>query len=259
MKTTTPQRRSNGSQPERKPVYIVLTLIIIGLVLLISWFIYLLAKPTTSPTNKSTTNSANTTVTGDKKKNKKQTTNSTNTANTNTTTNNANNTVNDNSNANTDPGLVEPTNSNENNNSDDNTNTDDTKETVTLYFTKAGTDCGEVYPVERDIEPAEDFYGQVILEVMHGPTTDEAGYSSSIPAGLYLRQVQYTADGPVITVNETFAELDSCDQTTVSNQLIKTANAMFDLPEDTTGQVVVGTVTDNETDDTEEDDPATDE
>ncbi|MDP3970184.1 MAG: hypothetical protein Q8P90_00625 [bacterium] len=137
---------------------------------------------------------------------------------------------------------------------DDEENADDTKtseegETITLYFPTSTSDCGEVQAVERTVELGDDPYGETILTMMHGPNSDESDYSDGIPASVGLRQVEYTADGALITVNEGYNDLDSCTQQTVNAQFIETANAMFDLPAGTSGTVEVGTVEDEESDD----------
>ena len=220
--------RPSSAKP--KVAYAVLGIIISALIILIGWFVYLLANPTPSTntattSNKTPTNSVNKTA-----KNKNANTVRTNvTATTNTTnTNSAVNTT---------------TTTNTNSNSA-NTNADGTK-TITLYFPKAAGACGAVYAVSRSVTPADDFYGQVILEDLDGPSSTDTGYTTAIPADLRLREVRYTSAGPVITVNDAYDGLNDCDKSTVAAQLVKTANLMFDLPEDTAGEVVVGTVDDN--------------
>ena len=267
----------------QQQLYIVFWIIIVILIGLIGWFTYLLIQPKDSdPQTTTNTNvvTDNTNVnSGKKKKNKNTNTTETNTnaasddtANTNAAATDADTT--------TDGGLVEPadgtdatTDDTDETSADADATTDDAdadaeadeagtgtdeiaadddgKQTVTLYFPKASSGCGEVYPVERKIEPSDDLYGQIILETMHGPTDEETGYSSAVPSGMYLRRVEYTADGALITVSEAYDTLDSCDQETAAAQLIETANAMFELPEGTAGEVVVGTVSDDEDDTTD--------
>lgn len=245
-------RPPKRQQAQKKQIYIIFWFLIIALVGLIGWFTYLLIRPedtatTTKQVNQPVNILANTTPS--KKKNKASSNanaNATNldAVNSNTNTNETN--TNANNNSNVDAGLVEPDTSAD---TDANTNADATTKTVTLYFPKTGSACGEVSAVQRDIEPTDDIYGQIIIEDMHGPTEAETGYSNAVTAAIHLRQVQYTADGPLITVNEAYDELDDCTQATVDAQLIKTANAMFELPEDTAGQVVVGSVEDTSTND----------
>lgn len=253
----------------QQQLYIIFWIIIVILIGLIGWFTYLLIQPddTSTPTTantETTTNSANTNT--EKKSKKKKNTNANSTTNANSNSSAADSTItnSETDDSNTTGGLVEPADSEtETNDAEETvTKTDETIEadteegdkTVMLYFPKSASSCGEVYPVERRITESDDPYGQIILEVMDGPTEDETGYTSAVPADLYLRQVEYTADGAVITVSEAYDNLDNCAQQTVDAQLVETANAMFELPEDTTGEVVVGTVHD----DTEEEGDAKD-
>jgi hypothetical protein len=264
----------------QQQLYIVFWIIIAVLIGLIGWFTYLLIQPNvndpTESTNTTTTNETSNTENvnaGKKKKNK-----NTNAANTNAATDDdgSSSTTTNTNNASDDEGLVEPeatddateadadaaasdvTDENEEATADNDETTDDTATTkVTLYFPKADSDCGEVYPVERDVEPTDDPYGQIILEAMHGPSDEETGYDNAVPSGLYLRQVEYTAAGAVITVSEAYDDLDSCAQQTVTAQLVETANAMFELAEGTTGEVVVGTV-DSDDDSTDDNADSTD-
>ncbi|EKD76329.1 MAG: hypothetical protein ACD_43C00148G0001 [uncultured bacterium] len=256
-----------NKQRTQQQLYIIFWIVIAVLIGLIGWFTYVLIRPDSTTTNTASTKQANTntnTVT-EKKSKKTNNSNSTNdNANTNTNITNSSadtNTATDDTAA-QDGGLVEPT-TNTNDATDDtttNTNeaadeastnatTDDTNtKTVMLYFPKSDSACGEVAAVERKIEPSDDIYGQIILETMHGPTAEESGYTNAVPSDMYLRQVEYTADGALITVSEAYDSLDSCDQKTAAAQLIETANAMFELPTGTAGEVVVGTTTDDETD-----------
>lgn len=240
---------SKNNRP--KIVSSILGVIVIGLVLLILWFVYLLVKPQpkNDDTNKNTTNTVNninTTNSNKNKNNNSETKNNSNSDNKNDNENdNTNNSENDNDNENTnsdeedEDGLVEPDN-------------DEPGEAITLYFPKSTSDCGTVYAVERKIELGEDPYGQTILADMAGPEEDETGYVDGIPSSIRLRQVEYAGSGPKITVSEDYNNLDSCTKQTVDAQLIKTANAMFDLPENTSGEVVVGIVETEDTEDTEE-------
>lgn len=268
----------------QQQLYIVFWIIIVILIGLIGWFTYLLIQPKDSDSQTTTNTNVvtdNTNVNSGKKKKNKNT--NTTEANTNAATDDATNTNTTTTDADTTTagGLVEPADGTEatTDDSDETTDADattdgttddadaeadeagtgtdetaaddDGKQTVTLYFPKANSDCGEVYPVERKIEPSDDLYGQIILETMHGPTDEETGYSTAVPSGMYLRRVEYTADGALITVSEAYNTLDSCNQETAAAQLIETANAMFELPEGTAGEVVVGTVSDDEDDSTD--------
>ncbi len=230
-----------------KTLYVIFAVVVVGLIFLIGWFAYLLVwkpddKKDAAPTNTNITNTANT--------NKKNTNKNTNAGSKNTNDNENTNNTND------DEGLVEPDdneNSNENENDNDNTNTDSDDEaegdTKMLYFASSSSSCGETVAVERPLTLGEDPYGEIILSMMSGPEDDEEGVDG-IPSTVRLRQVQYTANGPLITVGEGYNDLSDCEKQTVDAQFIETANAMFDLPEGTTGEVVVGEVA---TDDTEED------
>lgn len=233
-------------------LYVIFGVVIALLVALIGYFVYLLVSPSTTASDTATPTNTNgvvaENVNADKTKKKKKT-------NTNATVNeNANATTNDNTNVNASTdGLVEPK-------PEDDTATEDTTEetatepeadaaevvagegeqVVTLYFPKAGTSCGEVFPVKRAITPEADLYGQILLADMAGPTDEETGYASAIPSGLRLRRVEYTAAGPVVYVNEAWDDADDCDQQTAEAQLIETANAMFDFTAGTAGEVIVG-------------------
>ena len=133
---------------------------------------------------------------------------------------------------------------------EDTDETDDDKETVTMYFPKADSECGEVFAVEREMELGDDPYGEIVLAAMAGPTADESDYVDGIPSTVRLRQVQYTSAGPLLTVNEGYDELDTCQQQTVDASLIETSNAMFELSEGGSGEVVVGEIEDEEEDTT---------
>lgn len=226
-------------------LYVIFGVVIALLVALIGYFVYLLVSPSTTASDTATPTNTNEVVVenvnADKTKKKKKT-------NTNATVNeNANTATNDNANASTD-GLVEPK-------PEDDTATADTTEAdtaaeevvagegeqvVTVYFPKAGSSCGEVFPVKRAITPEADLYGQILLADMAGPTDEETGYASAIPSGLRLRRVEYSATGPVVYVNEAWDDADDCDQQTAKAQLIETANAMFDFTAGTVGEVIVG-------------------
>ncbi len=231
-------------------LYLIFGVIIAVLIALIGYFAYLLI----SPTDDTATNS-NTTITNNSNKNNGNT-NSNKNKNKNSNTNESSNSNgNDNTN---DDGLVEPddnANANENSNTNTNKNTNSNKnvnattadevvagegeEVITLYFAKTGSDCGEVFPVKRAVTPEEDFYGQIMLADLAGPTDDESGYVSKA-TGVRLRWVEYGSEGSTIYVNEAYDELNACDQATVDAQLIQTANAMFDVAITADGQVVVG-------------------
>lgn len=221
----------------QQPLYIIFWIIIAILLGLIGWFTYVLIKPNDSSTDPAQTNSTtdNTNTTTEKNSKKKK----------NSNTDTTNGVANANTNTAADSGLVEPSDSADETATEATADAD--KKTVTLYFPKSADACGEVYPVERQIEPSDDIYGQIILETMYGPTETESDYTSAVPSDMYLRRVEYTADGAVITVNEAYDSLDNCAQETVTAQLVETANAMFELPAGTAGEVVVGTVTDDET------------
>lgn len=234
-----------------KSLYSILTVIVAILLILIGWFVYLLVKPA----DKVVTEDNKTTVTttknvNQKKKNKNKNTivvpadeSVTKNENTNETLTDEKKDVTTDETVITDKeeGLVEPENEAEKTTTTGEDEADNKNE-VTLYFPKDVNSCGTVYPVKREITPSDDPYGQIILEDMHGPKADEGDYTNAIPAGTYLRQVQYTADGPVITVSEQYDTLSECTRKTADAQLIKTANAMFELSEDTAGTVEVGTV-----------------
>lgn len=225
--------------------------VIIGLVLVIGYFVFLLVKP--APVEEPTSN-VNTVE---------------NSAITNKANDNTNENTNTNLNTNEEPeededamedeleeededtvdasddgeGLVQP--------AEDATSSDDAQ-TFTVYLPKSTADCGEVYAVEREQALSDDTYGDIIISAMSGPTSDDAGYVDGVPSGIYLRQVQYTADGPVITLSEGYDSLTDCQKATVDAQLIETANAMFELPEGTEGTVQVGEYTAAGESDTEE-------
>lgn len=255
-KRTSQQDRSdaaaNSSAPtSQRTAYIMLSIIIIGLVALIGWFAYLLMSPDDSDQTpvvnvSDTTNSNKNTTT--KNKNTNATTNS-DTKNSNSGNSNA--TAEDNvedetaSESEDEGGLVEPDEEDEADDSDENdSDADDTEaagEGHTLYFAASDSTCGEVVAVEREFELGEDPYGEIVLTMMRGPEDEETG-ADGIPSTVGLRQVEYTADGALVTVNEGYNELDECAQATVDAQFIETANAMFELPEGTSGTVVVGEV-----------------
>lgn len=250
---------------QTQSLYIVFGIVIAGLVVLIGWFIYLLVKPATPVSTTKTaviTNTTNTTVTTNSKTKK---------TNTNTTVKNSNTTVNSNanSNSNTNAGLIEPqpptTNTNTTNTNSTSTNTTTNTNTttavtetapvdngdgttaITLYFPKTGGVCGAVSPVRRTITTPTDLFGQIVIEDMHGPSSDDTGYdsamTSAMPSGLHLRYVQYDHDtGSTVTVNEAYDTLSDCDRKTADAELITTANAMFEVDLATSGQVVVGEV-----------------
>lgn len=233
-----------------KTLYVIFAVVVVGLIFLIGWFAYLLLwqpddKDVTS-TNTNITNTANT-----NKKNANKNKNS-NVANTNEVNENENDNTN---NTNDDEGLVEPDeNENDNDNGNDNTNSDDEDteaegETKTLYFASSSSSCGETVAVERPLTLGDDPYGEIILSMMSGPAEDEDGVDG-IPSTVRLRQVQYTADGPLITVGEGYNDLSDCEKQTVDAQFIETANAMFDLPAGTNGEVVVGEVATDDAEDT---------
>ncbi|MFA5995820.1 MAG: hypothetical protein WCW27_02790 [Patescibacteria group bacterium] len=239
--------QTNSSQ--LKVLYGILALVVAVLVGLIGWFVYLLINPAT-PTDTTNTNLINQTNSATLNNSNLANTNLTNianvngninTANTNTNSNANDNTNNSNKNTNTDTGLVEP-DSNTNNNSNTNSN----MKTVSLYFQPTGADCGEVAAVKRELTPNEaDPYGQIMLEDMHGPKAEETGYSNAVPSSVKLKEVRYTSAGPLITVNEAYNSLSACQKQSVDAQLIKTANVMFDLPENGSGEVTVGEVDTN--------------
>lgn len=230
-------------------LYVIFGVVIALLIALIGYFVYLLVSPSQKNDQANTNQTVNTNTVNPKTTKKKK-------ANSNTATDTPT-VVNDNTNP-TDTtttvtdegevGLVEP--------KPDDTATDDTaadettevaevvagegEQIVTLYFPKTDSACGEVFPVQRAVTPEEDLYGQILLADMVGPSAAESGYTSAMPSGLRLRRVEYTGTGPVIYVNEAFAEARDCDQQTAEAQLVETANAMFDFPEGTSGEVIVG-------------------
>jgi hypothetical protein len=232
-------------QKPSQGLYIVFGVIIAVLIALIGYFAYLLIAP--SDDTNTTTNTA--------------VTNTSNKNNSNTNSNkNKNSNTNKNSNANSNTnaeGLVEPNknnndNSNTNSNTNNNTNSATTDEAtdevvagegekvITLYFPKTGAACGEVTAVKRAVTPDEDdFYGQIMLADLAGPTAEETGYDNAA-AGVRLRWVEYTSEGSIVYVNEAYNELSDCDQQTAEAQLIHTANAMFDVSPTATGEVIVG-------------------
>lgn len=234
-----------------KTLYVIFAVVVVGLIFLIGWFAYLLLwQPDDKDVTSTNTNITNTANTNQKKSNKNKNSNiaNDNEANENENTNNTND----------DEGLVEPDeNDNANDNSNDNTNSDDEDEaegeTKTLYFASSSSSCGETVAVERPLTLGEDPYGEIILNMMSGPADDEDGVDG-IPSTVRLRQVEYTADGPLITVGEGYNDLSDCEKQTVDAQFIETANAMFDLPAGTDGEVVVGEVATDDTEDTAADD-----
>lgn len=225
-------------------LYIVFGVMIALLLAMIGYFVYLLVMPadTEEPSTNTNTNTAPV-----KTKKKKP--------------------VNDNTNETTSVEVTEPTETTaaglvepkpdadtaEDTADDTEVVADAGEQVVTLYFPKTNSACGDVFPVERAITPEEDLYGQIILADMAGPTAEETGYDSAIPAGLGLRRVEYTSAGPIIYVNEAFNEADECTQQTVTAQLVETANAMFDFTAGTEGEVIVGHPEDTTETDTEED------
>lgn len=234
-----------------KTLYVIFAVVVVGLIFLIGWFAYLLLwQPDDKETNGITDSTENTDITAKKttKKNKNSNKNS-NTANENSENDNTNNT-------NDDEGLVEP-DENDNDNANDNTNSEDGDDEdseaegdiKTLYFASSSSSCGETVAVERPLTLSDDPYGEIILSMMSGPADDEDG-ADGIPSTVRLRQVQYTADGPLITVGEGYNELSDCEKQTVDAQFIETANAMFDLPAGTDGEVVVGEVVTDDAEDT---------
>lgn len=239
----TPITTTSGGN-NAKTMYIIFGIIVIGLIFLITWFAYLLWQPQddsdVSQTNNAVSNSLSNNSTKNKNANKNtnvEITDDTSTTNTNGEDSNSN------------EGLVEPDdsdNGSDNDNGNDNTNTED-ENTETLYFAASTSSCGDTIAVERELELSDDPYGEILLSMMAGPEVDDEGIDG-IPSTVRLRQVEYTAAGPLITVGEGYDTLTNCEKQTVDAQFIKTANAMFDLPEDTAGEVVVGTI---EADDTE--------
>lgn len=238
---------------KQRTTYVMFGIIIVALILLIGWFLYVLIVPDKPSPTKDTSNQNNTNLTTESTKLE--------TENTNTKKKKKNK----NTNA---AGLVEP-DANSNINVEDNDTTDndsesdvnddaegdtegdtDTSEdaanenatTITLYFPQSDSGCGEVFPVERDVELSEDTYGDIILTMMAGPNDEESAYVDGVPGTVRLRQVEYTADGPLVTVSEGYNELDNCAQQTVDAAFIQTANAMFELSVDGPGTVEVGEV-----------------
>lgn len=241
--SATQAAQADSASNNAKTLYVIFGIVVVGLLFLIIWFGYILWKPdgeeiVTEETPTAVTNSVNT------------------------------NKSNTNSNKNSNPSLLDDEDENTNTNSNDeaesdendkNTNEDEadgeadglvepddeeddaTATTSTLYFATSSSACGETVAVERDLELGEDPYGEIVLSMMAGPESEEDGVDG-IPGTVRLRQVQYTAAGPLITVNEEYDELDSCAKKTVDAQFIETANAMFDLPAGTSGTVEVGTV-----------------
>lgn len=219
-------------------LYLIFGVVIALLVGLIGYFAYLLMAPsnqtTTTNTNSNNATTVATTNTTKETKNKKK-------ANTNTIAETAEPEPEDAEEE--DEGLVEPIAEDaEEADEEENTNTvvaGEGEQVVTLYFAKTDSDCGEVFPVQRAITPTEDLYGQLILASMAGPSDTEDGYVSAA-GNIRLRRVEYTSAGPTIYVDEAYDDLSTCDQQTTEAQLVKTANAMFDLPEGTSGEVIVG-------------------
>lgn len=237
-----------------KTLYVIFTVVVVGLIFLIGWFAYLLWQPDeeATPSNTNTTNVSNV--------NTKNINKNTNAGLTNKANSNDNENENDNTNSDDeDEGLVEP-DEDENDNDNENTNSDDEDgadseaegETETLYFASSGSSCGETVAVKRPLTLGDDPYGEIILNMMAGPEDGEDGVDG-IPSTVRLRQVQYTSNGPLITVGEGYNDLSDCEKQTVDAQFIETANAMFDLPAGTDGEVVVGEVAADDTEETEAD------
>ena len=237
-------------------LYIIFGVVIALLVGLIGYFSYLLIAPSkqVADTNANSNPTVETTNTTKETKNKKK-------VNTNAIAESATPEASQNSNAeNEDEGLVEPeagiTEDTEEEAKDaEEVKDEDTtvvagegEQVVTLYFPKTASDCGEVFPVQRAITPTEDLYGQLILASMAGPNDEEDGYTTAA-GSIRLRRVEYTSAGPTIYVDEAYDALSACDQKTTKAQLVETANAMFDLPEGTTGEVIVGYPEDAEDED----------
>ncbi len=235
-------------------LYIIFGVVIALLVGLIGYFAYLLMAPSDQPDQANTNVTAQVTNTNTntnkETKNKKKTN-----ANTNGIAEDTDQTEDTETNVN--EGLVEPETGiaedtegiaeKTEEESEDAEKEDDDKtvvagegeQVVTLYFPKTASDCGEVFPVKRAITPTEDLYGQLILASMAGPNDEEDGYTTAA-GSIRLRRVEYTSAGPTIYVDEAYDALSSCDQQTTEAQLVETANAMFDLPEGTSGEVIVG-------------------
>ncbi len=226
---------------QSKSLYLIFGVVIAVLLALIGYFAYLLIAP--SDDTDTSTNTVNATANSNANKNKNANANKN--ANSNGNSNSNANTNNSNTNA----GLVEPENSNTNTNSNSNTNSADEtadevvagegEEVITLYFPKDGASCGEVSPVKRAVTPSDDFYGQIILADLAGPTSEETGYDNAA-SGIRLRWVEYTSEGSIVYVNEAYDALNDCDKATVDAQLIQTANVMFDVKATADGKVVVG-------------------
>lgn len=229
---------------QSKSLYLIFGLVIVVLLALIGYFAYQLISPGDTETNSNT--NVNATANSNKNSN----------ANKNSNKNNSNVNGNTNSNSNTNEGLVEPTNSNRNKNSNTNSTNDEDadedtdkdseevvagegEEVITLYFAKDNAACGEVSAVQRAVTPAEDFYGQIMLADLAGPTSDEDGYTNAA-AGVRLRWVEYTSEGSKVYVNEAYDELSDCDKETAAAQLIQTANVMFEVGAKNDGEVIVG-------------------
>lgn len=234
-------------KPSSQSLYVIFGVVIALLIALIGYFVYLLVSPSETNDQANTnqtvnTNTVSTKTTKKKKTNSNAATDTTTAVNDNTNTTDNTNTVTDED----EVGLVEPK-------PDETTAVDEVvagegEQIVTLYFPKTDSACGEVFPVQRAVTPEEDLYGQILLADMIGPSAAESGYTSAMPSGLRLRRVEYTSAGPMIYVNEAFTETRDCDQQTAEAQLVETANAMFDFPEGTSGEVIVGYPDDTETD-----------
>ncbi len=221
-------------------LYVIFGVVIALLIALIGYFAYLLVSPEASDSTvgANETVTVNTNTEKSKKKKTNENSNAASNVNTNTNTNATTNT----NETEDEAGLVEPKPEETDAEAEvtEEVVAGEGEQLVTLYFPKASSSCGEVFPVKRAVTPEEDLYGQILLATIAGPTTAEAEYVSVVPDGLRLRRVEYTAAGPTIYVNEAFSAARDCDQQTVEAQLVETANAMFDFPTGTAGEVVVG-------------------
>ncbi len=239
-----------------KTLYVIFGVLVVGLVILIVWFGYILMNPAEEDSNNNV-NANSSVVTNANNSNA-----NTNSATTNTNKNdNTNVNNNDNTNSADDEddenleddedkddeeddkdGLVEPDNEDTTDEDDEDSASDgEDGEKITLYFSDPSGSCGDTVKVTRTVELGDDVYGETILTMMRGPEGDEKG-EDGIPSTVGLRRVQYTADGPLVLVTEAFDDLDSCTQETITTQFLQTANVMFDLPANSGGEVRSGTV-----------------
>jgi hypothetical protein len=108
---------------------------------------------------------------------------------------------------------------------------DRSKQKIKIYFANSQQDpghldCQKVFAVEREIDQTEATARAAILELLKGPTTQEAaaGYSSAINSGVALQKLTIEAGVAKIDFNERLQEQvgGSCRVATIAAQITNT-------------------------------------